>query len=138
MRAEFAAFKARISSHPVLSGKVHDVIRRTDSGTPIRANYVAVSYGRPDRLEGRYTQIVTAGNDRRYTWDVKVVAVNPDGLAILMEAVLDQMLGHELAVDGRKCTPITVVPDVDDNSGYDRTTDLYYDTVSLRFWSRPA
>lgn len=136
MKAEFAAFKARLEQSPVLAGKVHAIVRK-NGDEPVRANYVVAKSSKPDRLDDeRFTVVNVFDSDRRFTYDVRVVTTSPDGLDVLGEAVMKQLAGHRLGVPGRRCDPMWMVPDVEEGDGYDRTADLYYRDFSFRFWSR--
>lgn len=136
MRGEFAAFKARLVESPILAGKVYPIVRVT-AGEPVRANYVVAKSSKPDRLDdNRFTAVQQYESDRRFTFDVRVVAVDVDGLDVLGEAVLRQLVGHSLIVPGRACSPITFVEGVEEDDGYDRVSALFYRDFSLRFWSR--
>ncbi|MEI3845320.1 MULTISPECIES: hypothetical protein [unclassified Microbacterium] len=136
MRAEFQAFKARMDAHPKLAGKIFPIVRKDDVG-PVRANYVVAKSSKPDRLgDGRWTAVQRFESDRRFTYDVRVVAVDDTGLDVLGDAVLEQLVGHVLTVPGRRCFPIRLVEDVEEGDGYDRTADLFFRDFSFRFWSR--
>ncbi len=138
MRQEFIAFKSRLELAPQLAGKVFPIVRITN-GTPVRTNYVVAKSSKPDRLgDDRWTSVQRFESDRRYTFDVRVVATAADGLDVLGEAVMRQLLGHSLVVEGRACYPIQLVEDVEEGDGYDSTADLYYRDMSFRFWSRRA
>ena len=138
MRAEYAAFKARLEESPILAGKVFPVARR-DKGTLVRANYVVAQTSAADEIHtDALTYVSTATADTQYTWDVRVVAVDHDGLNLLTEAVLGQLVGHRLVVAGRACSPIVHVPNVERNDGYDTTVELFFRSMSMRFWSRPT
>ena len=136
MRAEFTSFKARLEESAVLAGKVSPIVRKNED-QPVRANYVVAKSAKPDRYEdGRLTGVDVFESDRRFTYDTRVVATSTDGLDVLSEAVVKQLLGHALTVTGRSCSPIKLVPDVEEGDGYDRTADLYFRDFSWRFWSR--
>lgn len=138
MRAEFEAFKARLEASPVLAGKVSPIVRRDKNGI-VRANYVVVVSSGPDEIDAnRWTMVSTAFSDSRFTWDVRVVAVDADGLNRLTDAVLEQLVGAALLVDGRVCSPIIHVPNVERNDGFDQSVELFYRVMSFRFWSRPG
>lgn len=136
MRAEFAAFEARLNAHPKLAGKGSRIVRKNGDDA-VRDNYWVARSSKPDRLEdARFTVVNVFESDRRFTYDVRVVGTSADALDVLGEAVLIQVAGHALTVPGRRCDPIFLVQDVEEGDGYDRTADLYYRDFSFRFWSR--
>lgn len=138
MRAEFAAFRALLEEAPILAGKVWPVVRK-NGDEPVRVNYVVAKSSKPDRLsDDRFMSVPEFASDRRFTYDVRVVAVDADGLDTLGEAVLRQLVGRWLPVSGRVCGPVRLVEDVEEGDGYDRTADLFYRDMSFRFWSRRA
>lgn len=136
MKAEFAAFKARLEGHPKLAGRVSSIVRK-NGDDPVRDNYVVAKSAKPDRLDdNRLTGVNVFESDRRFTYDVRVVGTSADALDTLGEPVLIQLAGYALPVAGRACSPIVMVEDVEEGDGYDRTSDLYYRDFSFRFWSR--
>lgn len=136
MRAEFEAFKSRLEGSSILAGKVFPVVRKDDDG-PVRANYVVARSSVPDRLDDlRHTAVPVFESSRRFTYDVRVVTVDADGLDTLGEAVLKQLVGHVLTVPGRRCDPVRLVEGVEEGDGYDRSADLFFRDFSFRFWSR--
>lgn len=136
MKLEFAAFKARLEAHPKLAGKVHPIVRKNGDAS-VRDNYLVARSSKPDRLsDDRFTGVDSFDSDRRFTYDVRVVGTSADALDTLGEPVLIQLVGHALTVVGRRCSPIQLVPDVEEGDGYDRTADLYFRDFSFRFWSR--
>lgn len=139
MRAEYTAFKSRLEGHPLLSGKVSTAVRFAN-GNPVRTNYVVAYPSAPDRLDDeRYTAAPSASSERTLTYDVRVVAVDADGVLLLAEAVVAQVVGHRLSVSGRVCDPMWLVPGVEEGRvEYDKTTDLYYLDMSFRYVSRRA
>lgn len=138
MKAEFAAFRARLEEHPILAGKVFPIVRK-NGDEAVRANYVVAKSSKPDRLDdARFTAVSVFESDRRFTYDVRVVTTSDGALDTLGEPVLRQLVGHSLVVPGRRCDPIRLVEDVEEGDGYDRTADLFFRDFSFRFWSRRA
>lgn len=137
MRAHFAAFRSRLEGHTILAGKVETAVRITN-GTPVRANYAVAFPAAPDRLgDDRFTSTQHGDSNAEYTNDVRLVATSADGVLLLADAAMEQMIGHVLVVAGRKCDPIRLVEGVEEGRvEYDRTADLYYIDLSFRFWSR--
>lgn len=137
MRAHFSAFRSRLEAHPVLAGKVETAVRITN-GTPVRANYAVAFPGAPDKLgDNRFTAPQQRDSDAEYTFDVRLVATDADGVLKLADAALDQIVGHSLAVEGRNCAPARLVEGVEEGRvEYDRQSNLYYLDLSFRFWSR--
>ena len=138
MRAEFNAFKTCLAAHTILSGKVDTVVRLNTDGSPVRTNYVIATPSVPDRLDdGRFTAPQQADSDRLLTFDVRTVAVDSDGVLLLTEAVITQVVGHELTVPGRRCERIRLVEGVEEGRvEFDRTARLFYVDMSFRFVSR--
>lgn len=137
MKAEWASFKARMEGSSVLAGKVFPIIRKTTSGEPVRTNYVLAKSAPPDRLgDERLAGSQRFESDHRFTYDARIVTTSADGLDVLGEALLKQILGHKLTVPGRRCTPIELVQNIEEGDGYDQVSDLYFRDMSFRFWSR--
>lgn len=138
MRAHFNAFKALLVAVSILSNKVFSNVRITN-GTPVRANYVILFPDGPADLgDGRLTSLQRAVSRAKYRYDVRIVAVDADGLLLLADAVLS-LIGTVPVVDGRDCTPVKLVPGVEEGKGrYDSVTDLHYLDLSLEFWSQPS
>lgn len=138
MRAHFNAFRALLIAVSILSNKVFSNVRITN-GTPVRANYVILFPDGPAELgDGRLTSPQRSVSRAKYRYDVRIVAVDADGLLLLADAVLS-LIGSVPVVDGRSCTPVVLVPGVEEGKGrYDSVTDLHYLDLSLEFWSQPA
>lgn len=138
MRAHFNAFRALLIAVSILSNKVFSNVRITN-GTPVRANYVILFPDGPAELgDGRLTSPQRSVSRAKYRYDVRIVAVDADGLLLLADAVLS-LIGAVPVVDGRDCTPVKLVPGVEEGKGrYDSVTDLHYLDLSLEFWSQPA
>ncbi|PRB02765.1 hypothetical protein CQ047_17835 [Microbacterium sp. MYb72] len=138
MKAHFAAFKALLMVVALLVGKVFTSVR-FESGKPVRANYVVLFPDGPADLgDDRFAAPQRADSKSRWRYDVRVVAVDADGLLLLADAVLS-VIGKIPAVVGRRCDPVTLVPSVEEGKArYDETTDLHYMDLSFEFWSRRA
>ena len=139
MRAEYSAFLARVRAHSMLSNKTDTVVRTDAGGAPVRANYVVVFPAIPDGLgDDRYSALQRVESDRFMSFDVRVVAVDADGLLMLVEAVMAQLIGHALDVSGRRCDPIRMATDAVEEGTvkFDRDARLFYVDMSFEFWSR--
>lgn len=138
MRAHFNAFRALLVAVSILSNKVFSNVRITN-GAPVRANYVILFPDGPAELgDGRLTSPQRSVSRAKYRYDVRIVAVDADGLLMLADAVLS-LIGAVPVVDARSCTPVVLVPGVEEGKGrYDSVTDLHYLDLSLEFWSQPA
>lgn len=138
MLAHFLAFKALLTAISVLSNKVYANVR-TASGQPVRANYIVLFPDAPADLgDGRLTSLQRAGSRARYRYDIRIVAVDADGMLGLADAVMS-LIGSVPNVSGRACTPVQLVPGVEEGRGrFDAVTDLHYMDLSLEFWSQPA
>jgi len=138
MRAHFNAFRALLVAVSILSNKVFSNVRLV-AGKPVRENYIVLYPDGPAELgDGRLTSLQRAVSRAKYRYDVRIVAVDADGLLLLADAVLS-LIGAVPVVDGRDCTPVKLVPGVEEGKGrYDSVTDLHYLDLSLEFWSQPA
>lgn len=138
MLAHFSAFKALLLAVSILSNKVFANVRITN-GAPVRANYVVAFPDAPADLDdNRFTATQRADSTARYRYDVRVVAVDADGLLLLADAVLS-LIGERPVVAGRACERIKLVPGVEEGKArYDSATDLHYLDLSFEFESRRA
>lgn len=139
MRAEYNAFVARIKAHPQLANKTDTVVRLNTDGSPIRANYLVAFAAVPAGLDdNRYTALQDVNSTRELSFDVRVVAVDADGLLLLVEALMGQLIRHTLTVPGRVCDPIRMATDgvEEGRVEYDRTARLFYVDLSFEFTSR--
>lgn len=138
MLAHFLAFKALLLAVPMLANKVYSNVRITN-GQPVRANYIVLFPDAPaDLSDNRLTALQRVDSRARYRYDVRIVAVDADGLLMLADAVMS-LIGKVPMVTGRNCTPVKLVPGVEEGKGrYDSVTDLHYLDLSFEFWSQPA
>lgn len=142
MRGEYAAFVARLREHAKLANKTAETVR-VDEGDPtqaVRENYIVAFPAIPDDLnDRRYTAAQRFESRRFMSFDVRVVAVDADGVLDLAEAVMQQLIAHTLVVEGRLCDPITMATDgVEEGTvRYDQKARLFYVDMSFEFVSRP-
>lgn len=138
MLAHFLAFKALLLAVSVLANKVFSNVRVTN-GQPVRANYVVLFPDGPADLDdNRWTALQRVDSRARYRYDVRVVAVDADGLLMLADAVMS-LIGKIPVVSGRRCDPVSLVPGVEEGKGrFDPVTDLHYLDLSFEFRSRRA
>ncbi|WP_396657112.1 hypothetical protein [Microbacterium oxydans] len=138
MLAHFLAFKALLLGVSMLANKVFSNVRVTN-GQPVRANYIVLFPDGPaDLSDNRLTAAQRVGSRARYRYDVRVVAVDAEGMLVLADAVMS-MIGAVPDVTGRVSTPVRLVPGVEEGKGrYDSVTDLHYLDLSFEFWSQPA
>lgn len=138
MLAHFLAFRALLLAVATLVGKVYSNVRVTD-GKPVRANYVVLFPDAPADLDdNRFTARQAVDSRARWRYDVRIVAVDADGLLMLADAVMS-LIGKTPVVAGRKCDPVSLVPGVEEGKGrFDSVTDLHYLDLSFEFKSRRA
>jgi hypothetical protein len=137
VRPHFNAFKALLVAVSILANKVFSNVRVTN-GQPVRANYVVLFPDGPADFQLRFTERQNLGARTRWRYDVRVVAVDADGLLLLADAVMS-LIGAVPVVEGRTCDPVRLVPGVEEGKGrYDPVTDLHYLDLSFEFWSQPA
>lgn len=138
MLAHFTAFKALLLGVSKLTGKVYANVRMTN-GAPVRANYVVLFPDAPASLgDDRYLARQAVDSKSRWRFDVRIVAVDADGLLMLADAVTS-VVGMVPVVAERRCDPVSLVPGVEEGRGrFDSVTDLHYLDLSFEFWSRRA
>lgn len=138
MRAHFAAFRALLVAVSILANKTFSNVRITN-GQPVRANYIVLFPDGPADLDdNRYTGVQARESRSRWRFDVRVVAVDADGLMLLADAAMS-VIGQIPVIEGRTCDRVSLVPGVEEGKGrYDSVTDLHYLDLSFQFWSRRA
>jgi hypothetical protein len=161
VRREYDAFVDRLRQHPKLANKTDKVVRLNNDGTPVRANYIVAIPSAPSELnDKRFTAPQRLDSARFFSFDVKVVAVDADGVLDLAEAVQAQLIRHRIVgvegilpgfdllpgedviptetVVGRVCDPIQLSNDEVEEGRvrYDAKARLYYVTLTFEFWSR--
>lgn len=135
MQAEHhTAALARLRAHTMLADKVDSGIRVSDSGTPVRANYLSVITLLPGYEVSRLTSEQAPAADAPLFVRIRVVAVDFDGLLQLLDASDAQLVGHHLVVTGRAVTGFE--REIDDPR-YDPTSrlwhvDVLYEATSSR------
>lgn len=138
LNLHFDAFKTLLAGG-ILSGKVDDVVRLTEAGEPVRANYVVVGLDMPALRDRRLTAPQASTDFAVYTFDVRSVAVDRAGVLLFAQTVRERLLGHVLTVHGRACGPITLVEPVEEGRvQWDRTARLFYCDESYRCASNRA
>ena len=140
LAAHYDAVVARLNSG-ILAGRVDEVVRMTTGATPepVRTNYVVVDMAPPNLPDARFTDAPGAASFAVYEVDVRSVAVDRAGVMLFAQTVRDRLLRHVLAVPGRVCTPIRLIPPVEEGQVmWDRVSRLFYVDESFRFTSNPA
>lgn len=140
MRAEFNAFVTRLRAHTMLANKTDTVVRLNTDGTPVRTNYIVATPSSPVDLDDhRLSAPQRFESARALSFDVKVVAVDLDGLLLLQEAVQTQLIGHPLVVVDRSCSPMRLATDEleEGRVKFDPTARLYYIVLTFDFESEP-
>lgn len=139
MFPHFQAFRALLLAVTGLSGRVFSNVRRTAGGVLVRENYVVLFPDGPNDLDDvRYLSRQSVHSRSRWRYDVRVVAVDADGLLQIADAVMS-IVGKIPVVSGRRCDPVSLVPGVEEGKGrFDSVTDLHYLDLSFEFVSRRA
>lgn len=139
MHGEYAALVALLESLPGVP-TVHEIVRVTDSGIPVRANYVvAFPPAIPSLSDDRYTAGQRFESKSGQRFDVRVVATTAVGVLGIAATILSHAIGAKLIVQGRRVDPLTLVPGVEEGkTEYDRQADLFYMDFTLETVSRPA
>ena len=139
MLAHFLAFKALLMAVPKLADKVYANIRTKAGGDLVLANYVVLFADGPADLDDeRYTARQSIDSRSRWRYDVRVVAVDAEGMLDNADDVMS-VIGKTPVVEGRKCEPVRLVPGVEEGKGrFDPLTGLHYVDLSFEFKSRRA
>lgn len=137
MRAHYLAFKLLLTAIANLSDKVFSAVRKTN-GTPVRANYVVLFPDGPAELNDNRLSLPQRVDARsRWRYDVRVIAVDADGLLMIADAVAS-VIGKTPVVAGRSCSRVRLVPGVEEGTRHDPVTDLFYMDMSFEFDSDRA
>lgn len=133
----FTAFRALVDGIEGVP-PTEPVARVTDSGDPVRANYV-ITY--PPKIPGlnddRWTARQRFTSKARLRFDVRPVATDPESVLRFTDLILAAVIGTRLVVPGRVCDPMTLVEGVEEGkTQYDRTARLYYVDFTLEVVSR--
>lgn len=138
IRQHHTAAKARMEANALLAGKVEDAVRLDSTGTkPAQGNYVVLKTALPLFTDPRLADTQAIDLDQLVECSVRVVAVDLNGLYLLMDAVNAQMLGHRLAVAGRALTAFERTEF--DEPDYDFTARVHFQDVLFEATSsRPA
>jgi hypothetical protein len=107
LKAHHDAVRARAEAHPTLATKIEDLRRLTLSGKAVQGNYVVLTTNLPTYAGDRLAAPQAVDGDYALEVRARVVAVDSDGLFMLMDAVRDQFVGHRLTVAGRAVSPLT-------------------------------
>lgn len=139
MHAHFQAFRLLLLAVSGLANKVYSNVRRTPGGEIVRENYVVLFPDGPNELDDvRYMARQSVHSRSQWRYDVRIVAVDADGLLMLADAVMS-VIGKIPVVAGRRCDPVSLVPGVEEGKGrFDQVTDLHYLDLSFEFVSRRA
>lgn len=133
----FMAFRALVDAIDGVP-PTEPVARVTDSGDPVRANYV-LTY--PPKVPGlnddRWTAQQRFSSKARLRFDVRPVATDPDSVLLFTDRILSAVIGARLVVPGRVCDPLSLVEGVEEGkTQYDRTARLYYVDFTVETTSR--
>lgn len=133
----FTALKSRIEAHPGLSGRVYGTFRSDASGL-VRDNYVILYSPVPlDVPQERFTEIQTFDGAVEFDARFKVVAVDEANARRLQAAVLTQLVGFMLTIDGRQPAKVTLGPVREVTPDTSVKPFLFYADASVEWTSRP-
>lgn len=122
----------------ILANRVFDVVRMNGS-SPVRDNYTVLMFESSMLDDDRYTALQEVDSTARYRFDVRSVATSPSGARLYLDTVRGRLIGQTPVVTDRKCTPIRLVPPVEEGMlRHDSDANLYHVLESFEFWSRRA
>lgn len=120
----------------ILATRVNDSVKMNGTA-PVRDNYVVLSDESPRLADDRYTALERVDSRARHRFDVRSVATSTTGRRMYQDAVRTNLIGAVPVVEGRVCTPIQLVPPVEEGRPmFDSTSNLHYVTDSFEFWSQ--
>lgn len=98
-----ALITARFDTSPILTGKLRDTAL-DEHGKVVRGNYLLLfSTANPDELvTDRHTKPQTVDDVGRWEWTVRAVAVDPDGVRLLLREAFTLLVGWRPIVAGRR------------------------------------
>ena len=146
MSAEFEAWKSAVSS--VLVWPQRTTIYKVSASEPgeegfFRGNYMIMYPSMPDVESERFTAVGTKDSRLDVSVDWKLVATTAEALVGTVSApggalgMLSKLIGRELTVAGRSCSPLEVY--TTSPVAFDKEVGgLYYINGEARFTSRPA
>lgn len=138
LQDHYDAFTARLRGG-ILSDKVHDVVRLTPTGDPVRANYLVVTIDLPTPNDDRFTALQRIDGKAAYRFDVRTVATTQGAVLLLAQTARERLLTHVLSVPGRVCDPLRLVDPVEEGRiRFDRTAQLFYVDETWEVVSRRA
>lgn len=116
--------------------RVHDSVR-VNGTKPVRDNYVVLMDESPLLADDRYTALERVDSRARHRFDVRSVATSASGRRMYQDAARSNLIGAVPVVEGRVCTPLQLVPPVEEGRPmFDSTANLHYVTDSFEFWSQ--
>lgn len=122
---------------------VEEAARVTDSGEPVRANYVVAFPPRiPSLNDRRYSVAQSALSTAQFRFDVRPVGTTATTVLRFTDLILADLIGDgvtaaRLVVAGRACDPMRLVEGVEEGATeYDRTARLYYMDFTIEVVSR--
>ena len=139
LAASFTAWRALIDAIEGVP-PTEPVARVTESGEPVRANYVITFPPKVQSLDDqRWSAQQRPTSTARLRFDVRPVATDPDSVLRFTDAIIAAVVGTRLVVPGRICDMTTLVEGVEEGkTEYDRTARLYYGDLTFEMTSREA
>lgn len=135
--AHFEAVRALLAGG-ILASRVFDMVRMNGT-TAVRDNYVVLMFESSALDDDRYTVLQDVDSTARYRFDVRSVATSPSGARLYLDMVRARLIGETPVVAGRACTPIRLVPPLEEGMlRHDADANLYHVVESFEFWSRRA
>lgn len=133
--AHFEAVRALLAGG-ILANRVHDVVRM-NAGSPVRDNYVVLMLESSALDDDRYTALQDVDSTARYRFDVRSVATTAAAARLYLDTVRSRLIKQTPVVEGRTCTPIRLIPPLEEGTlRHDADANLYHAVESFEFWSR--
>lgn len=135
--AHFEGVRALLAGG-ILATRVHDVVRM-NGDKPVRDNYVVLMFESSRLEDDRYLALQDVDSSARYRFDVRSVATTPAAARLYLDTVRGRLIRKIPAAEGRRCTPIRLIPPLEEGRlRHDAAADLYHVVESYEFWSHRA
>jgi hypothetical protein len=132
IRSHYAAASLKIQEDEHLTGRIHAAALIDRDGKPVVDTYGILWPTGPDDMDDqRLAKNQAIDSDATYMLEARAVGVDADSAGATADAIMAQLIGARLEVEGRRCDPIRL--DYCDRIEYDERVRPPLAYVDLRF-----